>query len=48
VLATVTKLGLIPAAVSYPASYGPKDFWSVYDAPPTATGTGQRLAIIRG
>lgn len=46
VLATATKLGLNPAALSYPASYGPKDFWSMYDAPSTATGTGQQLAII--
>lgn len=46
VLGMVTKLGLNPAALSYPAAYGPKDFWSMYDAPSTATGTGQHLAII--
>jgi pseudomonalisin len=36
----------LPSTLSYPSQYGPKDFWSMYDAPTTATGTGQQLAII--
>ena len=33
-------------ALDYPAAYGPKDFWSIYDAPSGQTGSGQQLAII--
>ncbi len=33
-------------ALDYPNQYGPQDFWSMYDAPSTQTGSGQQLAII--
>lgn len=28
------------------ASYGPRDFWQIYNAPATVTGTGQKVAVI--
>lgn len=28
------------------ASYGPRDFWQIYNAPSTVTGTGQKVAVI--
>ena len=28
------------------ASYGPKDFWQIYNAPAATTGTGQRVGVI--
>ena len=34
------------SSVSYPASYAPQDFWKMYDAPTSQTGSGQQLAII--
>ena len=43
---TVPGLPALPSSLSYPSQYGPKDFWSMYDAPSTATGAGQQLAII--
>jgi subtilase family serine protease len=33
-------------SLSYPAAYTPQDFWSMYDAPSSQTGSGQQLAII--
>ncbi|MGH2866068.1 MAG: S53 family peptidase [Solirubrobacteraceae bacterium] len=39
-------LGLGLPSLSYPAQYGPKDFWSIYNAPAAQTGSGQQLAII--
>jgi pseudomonalisin len=39
-------LGLSATSLNYPAAYGPKDFWSMYDAPSSQTGSGQQLAII--
>jgi pseudomonalisin len=33
-------------ALDYPNQYGPQDFWSMYDAPSSQTGSGQQLAII--
>lgn len=33
-------------SLSYPSQYGPKDFWSIYNAPAAQTGSGQQLAII--
>jgi subtilase family serine protease len=38
--------GVSATSVNYPAQYGPKDFWSMYDAPSGETGSGQQLAII--
>ena len=34
------------ASGGYPASYAPQDFWQMYDAPSSQTGSGQQLAII--
>jgi pseudomonalisin len=34
------------SSLNFPASYGPKDFWSLYNAPTAQTGAGQQLAII--
>jgi pseudomonalisin len=34
------------SSVSYPASYGPQDLWSLYNAPSSATGAGQTVAVI--
>jgi pseudomonalisin len=42
----LSTLGLSAPSLAYPASYGPKDFWSMYDAPAAQTGNGQELAII--
>ncbi len=42
----VPPLGLGGGSLNYPASYGPKDFWSMYNAPSVDTGAGQQLAII--
>jgi subtilase family serine protease len=39
-------LGLSAASLNYPAAYGPKSFWSMYDAPSSEIGSGQQLAII--
>jgi pseudomonalisin len=39
-------LGAALPSLSYPAQYGPKDFWSMYNAPAAQTGSGQQLAII--
>ncbi len=33
-------------AVTIPTSYGPQDLWSLYNAPSSATGAGQSVAII--
>jgi subtilase family serine protease len=33
-------------SLNYPASYTPQDFWKMYDAPSSQTGSGQQLAII--
>ncbi|MDQ6836432.1 MAG: S53 family peptidase [Actinomycetota bacterium] len=35
-----------PSTLMYPNQYGPQDFWKMYDAPSTQTGSGQKLAII--
>jgi subtilase family serine protease len=42
----LSLLGLAAPSLSYPAAYGPKDFWSIYNAPSSQTGSGQQLAII--
>jgi pseudomonalisin len=39
-------LPALPTSLSYPSQYGPQQFWSMYDAPTSQTGTGQQLAII--
>ncbi|MFZ0043492.1 MAG: S53 family serine peptidase [Solirubrobacteraceae bacterium] len=46
---TLSKLGVTPpslSSIAYPSQYDPQQFWSMYDAPSSATGTGQQLAII--
>ncbi len=49
VLGAVSKLGAklgLPTSLSYPSEYTPQDFWSMYDAPASETGSGQQLSII--
>ncbi len=33
-------------SITYPTDYGPKDFWSLYNAPADQTGSGESLAVI--
>jgi subtilase family serine protease len=45
----VQGLGAKPGALptlSYPSQYDPQQFWSMYDAPSSQTGSGQQLSII--
>ncbi|MHB8452667.1 MAG: S53 family peptidase, partial [Mycobacteriales bacterium] len=44
--ASVRLAALPQTSISYPTSYGPKDFWSLYDAGTTDPGTGEPLAVI--
>ncbi len=32
--------------LDYPASYGPQELWSLYDAPTSQTGSGQQVSVI--
>jgi pseudomonalisin len=32
--------------LDYPSSYGPKELWSLYDAPESQTGSGQQVSVI--
>jgi subtilase family serine protease len=32
--------------LSYPTSYGPQEFWSLYEAPSAQTGSGQQVSVI--
>ena len=32
--------------VTYPTSYGPQEFWSLYHAPTSQTGAGQQVSVI--
>jgi pseudomonalisin/xanthomonalisin len=43
-----TRSGATPAAgsVTYPTDYTPQDFWSLYNAPSSQTGSGQTVSII--
>ncbi len=43
---SLSKLGLAAPSLAYPSQYTPQQFWSMYDAPATQTGSGQQLAII--
>jgi subtilase family serine protease len=43
---TLATPGADLSSINYPASYGPQDLWSLYDAPASQTGSGQQLAII--
>ena len=50
-LSTLGQVQLAPTAaptgaVSFPSSYGPKDFWSFYNAPANQTGAGQTIAVL--
>jgi pseudomonalisin len=50
-LSTLGKVQLAPTAaptgtVSFPSSYGPKDFWLFYNAPANQTGAGQTIAVL--
>ncbi len=40
------SFGLAAPTLEYPAQYDPQDFWSMYDASSSQTGSGQQLAII--
>ena len=42
----VHRSGTATPSVSYPTSYGPKEFWSLYDAPSSQTGSGQQVSVI--
>jgi pseudomonalisin len=42
----LSTLGLSAPSLAYPATYGPKNFWSMYDAPAAQIGNGQQLSII--
>ena len=42
----LSKLNLAASSLAFPGAYGPKDFWSMYDAPGAQTGSGQQLSII--
>src|SRR5581483_4304208 len=43
----VRKVGAQPGAtVNVIGSFGPQDFWHIYNAPTSSTGAGQALAII--
>jgi pseudomonalisin len=44
--AALSATGLSLPSLNYPAQYTPQDFWSMYDAPSTQTGSGQQLSII--
>jgi pseudomonalisin len=44
--ASLSQLGLAAPSLAYPSQYTPQQFWSMYDAPATQTGSGQQLAII--
>jgi subtilase family serine protease len=46
VTSSLTTLGLSAPSLAYPAQYTPQQFWSMYDAPSSQTGSGQQLAII--
>jgi len=43
---TLSSVGTAASGLSYPADYGPQQFWAMYDAPSSQTGSGQTLAII--
>ena len=32
--------------LAYPTSYGPQEFWSLYEAPSAQTGSGQQVSVI--
>lgn len=42
----LSSSGLSLPSIDYPAQYTPQQFWSMYDAPSSQTGTGQELSII--
>lgn len=56
-LSTLGRVGLAPvvtrsaasaasSGLSFPASYRPQDFWSIYNAPASQEGSGQTIAIL--
>ncbi|HEX4245918.1 MAG TPA: protease pro-enzyme activation domain-containing protein, partial [Acidimicrobiales bacterium] len=50
-LSTLGQVQLAPTAAptgtpSFPSSYGPRDFWSFYNAPANQTGAGQTIAVL--
>ncbi|HZD66485.1 MAG TPA: S53 family peptidase [Acidimicrobiales bacterium] len=50
-LSTLGRVSVAPpasqsAGPALPTSYGPRAFWQAYDAPPSAQGAGQTIAIL--
>ncbi len=50
-LSTLGQVAVGPTAaatgsLSFPSSYGPQDFWSIYNAPTSQTGAGQTIAVL--
>jgi pseudomonalisin len=45
-LSNIGRVQLRAGTVSIPSDYGPQDLWSLYNAPASATGSGQAVAII--
>jgi pseudomonalisin len=43
---SATGLPGLPSGLNYPATYTPQQLNAMYDAPPSATGSGQQLAIM--
>ena len=44
--AALSSAGLSLPSLNYPAQYTPQNFWSMYDAPSSQTGSGQQVSII--
>jgi len=44
--AALSSAGLSLPSLNYPAQYTPQNFWSMYDAPSSETGSGQQVSII--
>ncbi|MGH2889046.1 MAG: S53 family peptidase, partial [Solirubrobacteraceae bacterium] len=44
--AALSSAGLSLPSLNYPAQYTPQNFWSMYDAPSSGTGSGQQVSII--
>src|SRR3954447_8390776 len=45
-LSNIGRVQLRATSVTIPTDYGPQDLWALYNAPSSATGSGQSVAII--
>jgi subtilase family serine protease len=45
-LSNIGRVQLRASSVTFPTDYGPQDLWALYNAPSSATGSGQAVAII--